>query len=301
MMRRRLGLLVAALAATAALGGVGNGSIGGPGSAVGGGTVTSGSTGAGGSVAAACGDWPSGFAYVFDADDIDGNNTYNSAYVNGGLVTTWVNDGGGVTGNLSAPTIGSSDTYKPYVSTSVLNGKTVVSFDVNDIRGIASSTTGASFFHETGIFDVILVMRKDITTTFYPLASTGTSAENGILVGANSTGTFSFLLLRGSSGTNNLNFTSTFTMGANTWTTVEFRGDGTTFRAAKNFGSYETASFTNKPFTAGAAANNLHVGHYPPGAGLMDGAVAVLLIASSELSAGDRATVQAVIGCRYGI
>lgn len=45
MMRRRLGLLVAALAATAALGGVGNGSIGGPGSAVGGGTITAGAIG----------------------------------------------------------------------------------------------------------------------------------------------------------------------------------------------------------------------------------------------------------------
>lgn len=301
MMRRRLGLLVAALAATAALGGVGNGSIGGPGSAVGGGTVTSGATGAGGIVAAACGDWPSGFAYVFDADDIDGDNTYNSAYVNGGLVTTWVNDGGGVTGGLSAPNAGAGDTYKPYVSTSALNGKTVVSFDVSDTKAIASSTTGASFIHETGTFDIVMVMRKDITTLFYPLASANSGAHRGMWVSADASGTLSFYMLRGTGGTTNLAYTSTFTMGANAWTTLEFRGDGTTFRAAKNFGSYETASFTNKPFTAGTATYNLHVGAIPPSAGGMDGAVAVLLISASELSAGDRTTVQGVIACRYGI
>lgn len=235
------------------------------------------------------------FAYIYDAENIDG--TSNSTISDGELIGTWSNEGSGAD---ATQTVGA---YKPVAELLSLNNRASVAFDgVADVMTIGSSTTGLSFIHETGTFDIYFVFRKDLSTTRYILANTNTTSHLGFLIYTTAADKVSFVGTRGVNGTNNISYTSTFTVSSGEWAFVEMRGDGTTFRAAKNGGTYETGSFGNKPFTAGSATNSATIASDGiTTTSRLDGAFALILISSSELTTDQRTQVESVIGCRYGL
>lgn len=237
------------------------------------------------------------FAYVYDADNIDGSG--NSTITDGALVGTWDNRGSG-----ADATQATGDTYKPVAQLRSLNGHATLAFDgVADYLTIGSSSTGLSFVHETGTFDMFLVLRKDLSLTRYVLANSNTTADTGFAIWTTTADKLQFVMLRGVNGTNNVSHATTFTMAGGEWAYVEFKGDGTTFSAAKNGGAYETSAFANKPFTAGNATRNFTIASdgAVTNTSNVDGAVALILISSAELSTTQRTQVQSVIECRYAL
>lgn len=236
----------------------------------------------------------SSFVYVYDADNIDGAS--NGTVTDGALIATWVNGGSG--GNATNAT----DSQKPTAQLLALNRRTAVAFDgVADFLTAASSATGLSFVHSTGVFDIFVVMRKDLSTIRYVFANTNTTASLGFGLFTTAANKLTFFVAE--SGVSNVSYTSTYTVTQGEWASIEFKGDGTTFSTAKNGAAYETTSFLNKPFTVGNATNAFTIGKGGPNdiSTQLDGAIALLLIASSELSASDRAAVQAAITCRYAL
>jgi hypothetical protein len=240
--------------------------------------------------------------WVFDADDIDGNGTANSAYSEAGLITTWDNKGS----DPDSASIGltSNDTYKPTFADAAINGRDAVNLDgVADHRWVPTSTNSAAFVHETGDFHFVFVMRPDSNPVFSTIAAnTNTSADDGFIFWMLAARTVRILIPRGTGGVLAWDYTSTFTFTLGEWAAFEVVGSGgTTLRTAKNFGAFETQALLNSLGT-GNAVNNWGIGASPPTADYpFDGAFAVVLVSDHEFSTEERAQVDSVVGCRYGI
>ena len=254
-----------------------------------------------------CAPLPDVFVWQFDADDIDGAN--NSTLSNGELITVWNNDGGSDADDADIG-IDGNDGYKPTFAEATINGHDAVSFDgVAKHRQISTSTSSAAFVHETGDFHFVFVMRPDVTTIDFKTlaANTETSGTVGFIIWLTAAQKVRTLVARAVGGTFAFDYTSTFTLTTGQWVTVEVAADSNpgapsgTLSVAKNFGTFETQALLNT-FGAGAAPNDLAIGITPPVANFpFDGAMALVLIADRKLTTQERADVQAVVSCRYGI
>jgi hypothetical protein len=193
------------------------------------------------------------------------------------------------------------DTYRPIYEPAAINARGAVSFDgVADTSGINGSDVGAAFFHTTGAFDLVIVMRPDTTTYGAPIGSTPTGADRGMLVDVNfPIGSSCIYLLHG--GAANTSFCPITGVVAGDWARFEFWGDGTTVFGARNNGS--VSSQTMAAHVAGNATRVLSIGsssvdnqQYP-----FDGAIAYVGIINRPLTAGERTAVHAALSCRYGL
>lgn len=259
-------------------------------------------------IADPCGELPDVFVWQFDAEDIDANNSGNSAYTNGDYVPIWSNDGGSDPDSADIG-ITSNDGYKPTFQKSVIGTRDAVAFDgIADHRQISTSTASAAFVHETGDFHFIFVFRPDVVSIDFKTlaANTNTSADDGFIFWMTAAGTVRTLIPRGIGGTFAFDYTSTFTFSVGTWAVFEAKADSTppasgTLSVAKNFGSFETQALLNT-FGTGNATNDWAIGASPPTADYpFDGVMALVLVANRQLTVQERADVQSVVSCRYGL
>lgn len=247
------------------------------------------------------------FSFVYDGDNVNANGDGNAGFANGSFVPNWKNSGQlAGQGDADSAQDGSGDAWKPTFEADALNGRDAVAFDgIADNRAIAGSQQLLSFMHRTGAFHLVVVLRSDAALFQAMLANTSTTATKGFLFVREVTGRVTFYLLRGVGGTNNCAFSpAAITLTVGEWCVLEVAGDGASVYMAKNFGAFSSTAYANLPFSVGDANNRTTIGGSNDGAGIgspFDGGLALIGLATRQLTTVERAAVQALVLARYGV
>lgn len=236
---------------------------------------------------------PSGATFLFDASDIDGNNSQNSAYADGAEIGTWKNKGSAVDGTAAGG-------HRPVVN----RATKALSFDgTSDFFFLVGSASAAAFIANTGVFEAFLVFRPlDVGVTLYIAGNNYNGAtERGIawILKDNKIG---FQIAKDAIGTFNVNYTSTFTINNAEWVVINVRGDGSTLSVTKNYGAAETAAITGL-ITANLAEDILlgDVAGDPTVRNMANQDIALFAIYPSVLTAAQRAQALAHIAANTAI
>ncbi len=193
-------------------------------------------------------DWPSGPVVFLDAENVDGDN--NAIIPHRGDIYSWKNQG----------SIGVDFTEAGLVPQRALMKKRAgfnpeVSFDGrSDYIKLPGSATSLKFIHETGIFDLALVLRRRgganagerrifgsepkglaMAFTEYEL---GTSIEGGVR----------FFLTNGVATMSNL-IAKSFAFPIGEVSVLWVRGDGTQLRVTRDFWNWESQTYLVSPIS----------------------------------------------------
>ncbi len=239
---------------------------------------------------------PGSPAWYLWGDDVDGLGTNNASLTDGQLLTDWSNARGSAGGTA---TQGNAAIYRPTLLKAVQNGRAAVVFD-QDVNYLAltGSASSLAFLHQTGVFDIVLVLRPDYCGDKYPLASTNTGAEKGFGLDFTATNTLNVFV---STGSTILNFTGTQVFTQGEWWIARIRGDGVHAFMSQDGGAEQQSSAFGS-FTTGNMARDAWLGANPAGTPLnMGAAVAFLAIWSTPLDSGQWSTLLADLQAYYVI
>lgn len=235
---------------------------------------------------------PSGAVLLYDSRNVNGTN--NSGILDGAVLASWTNLGSG-----AAAVQAGADGIKPNVDLNILNGEDVVVFEGTDLMTVGSSTTSLAFIHNTGIFDIVVVLRHDATAVQDTiLLSTSTSADRGfywIITAANK---FQFAIMKAEPGVPVVSYTTTLSKEAQgVWAKYEVYGDGTNLGISSGMSTFETTAFTSAVGTS-SATNVTQIG---AGAGTITGAYAWIGIWSRKLSGSEREGLRQYLAGVFGV
>ncbi len=241
---------------------------------------------------------PQGAVLHLDADNADGRSDSNATAADASVVTTWT----------SYPTVavtGSQATVrsKPGLRQGRLNGsRDVILFD-----GSADSvtlTTSSAYDHvqNTGIFDFVFYVRRDVNRDVALIASTVLTTEKGYWIGFDSSGHVVVQISNGSGAV--VSATTSMVVPPLAWTALEVTGDGSTLYISKDLTSYEAFPFTGALATGTstrATVVGFKVGNTPSVTNTyFNGAVALITEWSRELNAAETAALATRFASRYG-
>lgn len=182
---------------------------------------------------------PAGPIVALLANNIDGSN--NATLADGALIPTWK--------NLGSPTVAdfvqATEDKKP--SMRKAGGEQAATFDgVFDLMTSPGSKSALSFIHNTGVFDVILVVRRtNNSITNERRLFGGSEGQAGLavllLTAASNEGAIWVILGNGAGLLNN--FQTTIITPLGTPYKVLVRGDGTQVRVSHDFTTFQSQSF----------------------------------------------------------
>lgn len=188
---------------------------------------------------------PSGAVLGLAAWNVDGTN--NSSVTGNGYATPlWKNTSGGTVSDglpQSAP-------YYPHLKTSDALQPSCVTFDgIADYFHFLNSQSTLAFLHNTGVFDMFIVMRR-LQGGLRPLVgSTNTTGNKGLYTAINADGQLNLVLC--TAGTPIVNATSTATAAIGAPVKWHIRGTGSALRLSTDFSTYQ-----NVPYTGSVVAGN---------------------------------------------
>lgn len=209
------------------------------------------------------------------ADDIDGNQTFNSAYSDGDLIPVWTNAGGtGSNGftNLNYGNGAVTAGYRYVLNKRGLSGRgTVVCPGITSTNSSYIQLTGSASqitaIHQTGIFEAFFVVNwygAIASTALFGCSSDG--AHNGGEVTVNTSG--NVVVIFSQTGQNNgFLTTSTTVLTPNQAALLLVRGDGTNVYFSLNGGTEESIAFAHTPTGTGNASHDFQLGAAFPDSG----------------------------------
>jgi hypothetical protein len=199
---------------------------------------------------------PSGAILQLSAWNYDGAN--NSGKANGVAVSTWVKIQG-----TASDFAASAESVEPHLKTASGESPAILFDGVADYITGANTQTTLSFLHETGVFDMFVVVRRLAGSTGYPFGNTAQSTEKGFFTIFDASGNLRVLLCRGESSVFIVDKTTTLAAAVGVPTKFHIRGTGTQVRISKDFSTYQTGNYT-AAVIAGAATNTFQLGGIIP-------------------------------------
>lgn len=232
-------------------------------------------------------------AVYLDAEDIDADNTYSSAYAtNGTSIGTWTNKGSA--GNALSPN-GSDARYLAFMENYCTNGRHGVMFDGNtSCLPITSSASSLGFITGTGIFDIYVVFRADIVLPAMTLFGNGTSSTDvsiSLQVDASTTNRFSMTMTKNGSTILFWSAPSGLAYTVSKTSIVNIHGNGSSIFGSVDGGTESTQAYAVAA-DAGTMTRDLKIGAgHLTGTGegnYWTGPIFKVLIYSSELTSTQR-------------
>ncbi len=233
--------------------------------------------------------------YLF-GDDVDGLGTGNASLTDGQLLADWSNTRGSAGGTA---TQGNAGLYMPTILKAANASRDTVVFDQDkNYLALTGSASSLAFIHQTGVFDIVAVVRLDFCGAVYFLANTNTGTDKGFGIDTTATNTLNIFVATGSTA---LNFTATQVFTQGEWWILRIRGDGTHAFISQDGGAEQQSSAFGS-FTTGNMTRDAWIGGNPTGVPLNMGAsVAFLAIWSTPLSSGQWATLLADLQNYYSV
>lgn len=239
---------------------------------------------------------PSGWSYLFDASSADGVG--NRTIGNHSQVSTW--DSQGSLGDATQATAAA----QPMLRKRWIGRCGAASFDgVSDFLTVASSQADLAFLHTTGVFDVVMVLRKSAATQGVIFGSANGATEKGFrVVLDNSAGNdrVTFYLYNGATAIFTAGLAYSIALGA--WTAVEFVANGTHFGGSYTVQATAASLFANG-LGVGDATNVARLGMNAAGINPYCGDLALLVVYPRVLDEATEkaAIVRPVLNARYGL
>lgn len=231
---------------------------------------------------------PTGPIIALRASDLSGSN--------GDLITSWTN-GGTIAAFTQADGV-----KKPLLKKNA--SEQAVSFDgVFDLVTSASSAAATGFMHSTGVFDLVVVLRRTAPTTGFERRILGNcEGQQGLALLFSTTEGKYWIIMGNGSGliTNLVTTTASAPMGEPVKLLV--RGDGTQVRVSADFSTFEDQAF-GAALGTGDAFYDFSVGGSNPSQTTprtLAADVYMVLLYDRNLSAGELTAVQANIVAEVG-
>lgn len=235
---------------------------------------------------------PPGWSYLFDSNDVDGQA--NKTLASGSQIATWKSNG--ALGDATQAT----GTAQPMLRKRWVGASSVVSFDgTTDYLSVANSAVDLAFMHNTGVFDLIVVFRRNMASQGTLLGNANAVSESGFrLTFDNNAGNdrSAFFLYNGAAAVFQGGLAYSVPLG--TWAAVEWAANGTQYNGSYTVSANPSAAFTGS-LGAGNATNAANIGGSAFFVNPYGGDVALVVLYPRVLSAGEHTTVRALLNARY--
>lgn len=234
--------------------------------------------------------------YLFDGNNIDGLGNGNATLTDHGLLATWKNQG---TTGAAGDAAQSTDKLKPTVEKDIeSNTNDGVAFGGNnDYLSIGGSAVGLSFIEDAGIFDIVIVGRRDIEDAAV-LLSNMSGLDKGFNLLFTAANKVELDILNGVSTILTLTGTQNFPLGGAFM--LEAKGSGTVGYVSADLAAFDSGAMG--ALATGDATNAAYIGRHVLNANQSyDGALFGIGIYTAQLSAGARALLKAGLQGRFNV
>lgn len=241
-------------------------------------------------------DAPAGAALYLHAHDTNGS--LNAGLGNGSEIAAWKNKGSAADG------VAPSDFYAPHLKANSAYAPLVHFDGVWDRLDFAGSAASLAFLHNTGVFDLLLVLRRHSSGYCSLFGNSGTTASKGLYLAHDETGKLNLILLRGTAGVPTVNFLAATPAPVGELKPFLIRCDGASAKLSTDLQTFGAATAFTASLAAGDATNSFQLGYVDTagtGGFLFNGDVALLAIWPRNLSTAELADMKRLITVGFGV